>query len=371
MKFRMAVIVCCLGGYAMLPTAIASADTSYSVTDLGLLPGTTSADADAINDNGQIVGTTYLSSGATQAFLYEGQGPMQKLSTPTASRGYAINNSGQAVGDFNDRAAAFAADGTPIPLNGLNPQFQSSAEAINDSGEIVGAVFTNSSVLDVQAYSYSGAGPAQLLGTLGGTYSNATGINNSGQIVGMSYLSDGERHAFLYNGSGPLQDLGTLGGPYSGAEDINNHGQVVGFAAINGNDNHAFLYSGNGPIQDLGILPGESFGHAYAINDNGDIVGNSRDADLVWHAFIYTTGQMFDLNTLVGPAPSFWIEAALGINNLGQIVGYGPDATGQEHALLLTPVPEPTTLALCIIGLLGVLAHFGQRRTKVRSAVQD
>ena len=371
MKFRGTVIVCCLVGFGFHPGVLVSASTWYRVTDLGSLSGTTRSAAKSINDNGQIVGAAYLDTGVPQAFLYSGGGPMQELGSPASTIAYAINNSGEAVGVSNDRAAIFVPDGSPIALNGLVPQFRSAAAAVNDSGEIVGTTFTDSTIFNVQAFSYSGNGPAQLIGTLGGTRSNAYGINNSGQIVGAAYLSNGNGHAFLYDGNGPMQDLGTLGGPFSAAEDINNHGQIVGFAAINGNDFHAFLYSGNGPMQDLGILPGESFGHAYSINDNGEIVGISRDADLVWHAFLFSDGEMHDLNTLIDPTSGWWVADAQEINNRGQIVGYGHDSSGQQHALLLTPVPEPSAFVLFTISTLGLLAGYGQRRASIRSSDRD
>src|SRR6516162_2580566 len=68
------------------------------------------------------------------------------------------------------------------------------------------------------------------LGTLGGSFSVASGINNGGQVVGFSPLSDGApSHAFLYSG-GQMLDLGTLGGSGSGANAINDRGQIVGYS---------------------------------------------------------------------------------------------------------------------------------------------
>ena len=50
------------------------------------------------------------------------------------------------------------------------------------------------------------------LGTLGGSYSIATGINDAGQVVGYSDTATGLQHAFITgpNGVG-MTDLGTLG----------------------------------------------------------------------------------------------------------------------------------------------------------------
>ena len=55
---------------------------------------------------------------------------------------------------------------------------------------------------------------------------------------------------------------------------------------------------------------------------------------------------MLDLTSLV----SGWvIETAKGINDAGQITGLGV-RNGESHAVLLTPVPEPSTFAHLILG---------------------
>ncbi len=65
---------------------------------------------------------------------------------------------------------------------------------------------------------------------------------------------------------------------------------------------------------------------------------------------------MIDLNDLI-PSNSGWMLAdAKAINDSGQIVGYGFDINGEQHAFLLTPIPEPSTLALLSLAFISFLA---------------
>ena len=59
---------------------------------------------------------------------------------------------------------------------------------------------------------------------------------------------------------------------------------------------------------------------------------------------------MVDLNSLIDSISGWELEQAIGINDAGQITGFGWIG-GQRHAFLLTPVPEPATFALLALGL--------------------
>ncbi len=86
-----------------------------------------------------------------------------------------------------------------------------------------------------------------------------------------------------------VTDLGTPGGASTMGYGINNLGQVVGSSSTSSGSLHPFLYS-NGQMIDLNIG-----GNAYAINDNGQITGS-----LGAHAFLYSNGQFKDLGALPG-----------------------------------------------------------------------
>jgi probable HAF family extracellular repeat protein len=147
------------------------------------------------------------------------------------------------------------------------------------------------------------------LGRFGDSDSGPLDINNNGQVVGRTFAGG---NAFLWSMSTGMQDLGVRGS----ANSINNVGQVAG-DLITASGTHAFFWSTSTGVQDLGTLGGNSSG-AYAINDNGQVVGPSQySIPPYFHAFLWsaTTG-MKDLTPLdpLGNDPS-------DINNQGQIVG--------------------------------------------------
>jgi probable HAF family extracellular repeat protein len=96
---------------------------------------------------------------------------------------------------------------------------------------------------------------------------------------------------------------------------------------------------------------------AVGVNDMGQIVGYS-DTPSGQDAFLYTDGQMVDLNNLIDPSSGWSIVEADGINDDGQIVatGYQDGLGGEFDTLLLTPVPEPVSASMLVFVLLSKLA---------------
>jgi probable HAF family extracellular repeat protein len=337
------------------------------VIDLGTLGRFTSSAA-SINNRGQIVGSAFGSAGR-RACLFDstGHGANKDLGTfnnsySDYSVAYSINSSGQIVGlaispDGGGYNRACLFDSTRPnnnkDLGGFGGDI-SEARSINNSGQIVGWAMDTSYAEHACLFDSTGNGANKNLG-IGRAYS----INNAGWIVGNSSAG-----ACLFDstGNGANKNLGTLPGySTSTAASINNMYQVVGNAAQDvGYDewgqmiyyNHACLFdiTGNGNNIDLGTLGGAN-SSAYAINDNGLIVGQAFDSFGNEHACLFDPtglGNNIDLNTLINPSSGWTLRYADGINDNGWIVGQGINSDGQMHAFLLTP--EPATLLLLTLG---------------------
>jgi probable HAF family extracellular repeat protein len=254
-----------------------------------------------------------------------------------------LNNAGQVIGV--DRAGrGYISDGTnrtmfAAPIGTTGAASFTQLAALNDSGQVAGTytvdgvrsafLFDGNRIVDIGARARD---------TLGMRESYAYGMNERGQVVGgiqrevpgfpYGFFEFGER-AFVF-GADTLVNLGQLAaegvvpqvqGSY--ATRINNNGQVLGVSKdlVNGN-NVPVLWNG-AAITNLTQSPplGARIGQAVAINDQGWAVG-SIFSNPVSRAFLVTDSQALNL---LFPwddiAAGSYGALAVDVNNRGQVIG--------------------------------------------------
>jgi probable HAF family extracellular repeat protein len=343
----------------------------YKVTDLGTLGGAVS-DAFDINNSGQIVGETRNSSNNVRAFRFS-SGSMTDLGSVQGNPGNTVNSacginaSGQVAGytllqsGSSPPIYAFRYTNGTLTNLGTVPGTSytcSTAYGINDGGQVAGACLMGySGIYPVyHAFLYSNGTMTDLGAPSGYPSIKARAINNAGMVVGsMMNASNTITRAFLYNG-GSITDIGTLSSyAQADARAINASGQVAGYCYTPDQGGHGYLYTA-GTMTDLGTLGG-SVSFANDVNAGGLVVGASyyMGGGFTTRAFLYSNGTMTDLNDSLVTGSQWTLTTAYAINDNGWIVGSGINSSGQSHAFLLTPIPEPSTLALLGIGAISLL----------------
>jgi probable HAF family extracellular repeat protein len=188
----------------------------------------------------------------------------------------------------------------------------------------------------------------------GDTSGAATAINDNGQIVGISGICDQAegrhtaKHAVLWE-NGTVTDIyPDAPAPWWNTPTaINQRGDVVGFAGdplyVDGDIVHAFIWTREDGIRQLKPLkhrtPEQVDSEAYGINENGQVVGISCDANFAdCRAVIWDHSSVpSDLNDGKGSFSAV-LTSAKDINDNGEITGRAFDPiTGALIAYLAVP----------------------------------
>ena len=345
------------------------------LTDLGALPGVNSSIPNAINASGAIAGISENGAidPATGFAEYDGvvwqDGQIINLGTFGGNFSYAgdINDQGQVAGfgltttpdsfflgnlcfnnPFATQMLAFIWQGGALQNLGTLGGPDSCGYWINQSGQVAGMSFTNSTINPITGFPtthpFVWNGKRMLdVGTLGGTLALGAGVaplNDRGEMVGLSNLAgDATFHPFLWIKSKGIGDLGTLGGDNGEASSINNAGMIVGAADLPGSQTHdAFLWTKKAGMKDLGSQDGDPCSDALSINSSGQIVGGSSDCSNFLHAFLWEKGgPMIDLNAFVPPGSGVTLTEATFISDNGEISVQAVHSNGDTHAALLIP----------------------------------
>lgn len=315
--------------------SLSAHSATYSITNLGTLGE--SSYAYGLNNNGEVVGTSYSLGNATAFIWNEANGIVSLgLSSSTA---YAINNSGTIVGGTGSQAFYGSNGSYSITDGGQYPNYHPHvAYDINDNGlaVVVREIGTHQSLI------WDGSGLFQEFGKPGGE--DAYAINNNGVIAAHSEFAYGANPTgTLYYPDGTYTDIGGRT-----AYDVNDSLVAVG-ADTNGN---AFIWDSIGGYQNLGKLFGWDTS-LFAVNEEGIAVGAMAQSPH-FSAALYDGNSLVDLNSLINPSLGWHLTSAQDINDFGQIVGWG-EINGVTSAFLLTPVPVPAAAWLFVSGLLGLV----------------
>src|SRR3972149_589470 len=395
---RSLLLLCVAMGFSVATSVRAA---QYSITFLDTLPIPPGTDptvrdsfAYAINEQGDIVGESTLDRtghiGQTRPVQWNGTSEAVELwdDQTFGGKGLGINCAGFVVGR-SGCGSGIPWPGPGIPGGGAfiwNPttrQFmdlgdlgsaRAEATGINDAGHVSGSaealeVFIIDGmpvILPVpRAFIWDDVNGMHDLGTLEGNGEGSRGaaINNSGKVAGWSLMSDGTERAFIWDAANGMQDLGALSmafGSSGRAFAINDLDQIVG--TWDGPEGGPFIWdstdgiqriASDAELQELGVgfLP-------QSINYFGAVVGFGVSVFGEPQAVYWERGVGLKLLADLVQLDANWeLQAAFGINDRGEIVGTAYNTSdGRFRGFLLTPIPEPNSIALwCMGGLaLGV-----------------
>ncbi|MFD1147273.1 hypothetical protein [Saccharothrix hoggarensis] len=283
----------------------------------------------SLNQAGRVLIQEYLGGSGTyvQRPRIWDQGKVTDL-TPSGS-GYVVANginrdgvvpmtySTSPSGYHQERAAVWR-DGrhTSLPVSGAHL----SLSAINDAGVIVGSKAPMFGT-DAHAFRCAGTTCSRLADAPGtGPYS-VTAVNEAGVVVG-----NRQGQALMW-ADGQVVVLAPAGGVANSPQALNERGDVVGWTTDANGVRRATLWPLGGKPVDLGV-PGPS--EAVAVNDRGDVIGWTSSAGSP-RAFLWRAGVVEYLSSLGGTH-----TRPVALNERGTIVGESTTADGTVKAVKWT-----------------------------------
>jgi probable HAF family extracellular repeat protein len=312
MKTNKRTIFVIVCGLALISTCFAQ--PRYTSSPIQIPPGFSSAALTWISDDGKTgFGSGWNVLGATSCFTYQ-DGSYTTFSTPDSGCGTV--RAGNTRGEF---------------VGTLSPPLKAGFGSVPED-----------------AFVYRNGDFMQLNDLLPGQppVSFAMGINENGDVAGVfqtfytfsTTLQDGttrvtsspsQQFAFVYS-NGQVRLLPDLGAQWSAAYAINSNGDVVGDSVLRSDLGpadipvHAAIFPHDGGIIDLGTFGGPR-SSAVAINSKGQVAGWANLDANNSHAFFYDGGMMTEIPLPGGNATS--------INDGGEVVGtYWPDGDQSQHA---------------------------------------
>jgi len=325
-----------------------SSAIAYELIDLGA-----NVEPKAINNPGVVVGSSKTDQYSSSAFRWTSAQGMELIEGTSAN---AVNDKGQIAG--STITGAFFLDGdnyrdwSDYGAFGINQTGSAAGYNVGNNPYQPRSLPYNPAIFDGNKWNVFNIANIYPRGTRDGVYADRfifNGINDSGYSVGYKYRYGlAGSSAILIAPNTTIQDSSDviyLSVPAGGkAADINNSNMIVGTTGSNTRTvpaiyAQAYILDYNtSSLATLPLLDGGLRSNANGINENNQVVGSSETLDgssLVSHAVLWdqADGVTTDLNTW---ATNGWVLAsATAINDDGDIVGTG-FLNGVAHGFLLT-----------------------------------
>ena len=353
------------------PASSAGGSGAFTVYDLGTLGGTVSS-GNAINNLGWVLGNANLPGDrVTRATVWiDGMKfDLGTLGGENSVSEWPVHNDRGVISGFAETSEIdklgeawscsaffpttthhvcrgfryFEGSMTALPtLGGTNGY----AAGVNARGDIVGwaentvhdSTCNPPQVLQFEAVLWRPNGKIEVLSPYPGDSDGAaTAVNAEGDAVGISGTCDNAvgagtaKHALIWHNGVPKK-IDTFGGQgWNTPTDINDRGQVVGFADV-ANDVSGgvltpfplplgFIWSASTGTVEIAPLPGDTNAIAYAINEEGVVVGQSFGGPEGSRAFVWFQGKSYDLNELLPVGTQLYLVFAEGVNDRNEITG--------------------------------------------------